>query len=42
MHPNTVSYRLERFSERTGVDPRTSDGLLQTALAILLARAGRP
>lgn len=42
VHPNTVSYRLERFAERTGVDPRTNEGLLQVGLAMLLARAGRP
>ncbi|MDX6197246.1 MAG: hypothetical protein QOJ79_397 [Actinomycetota bacterium] len=38
VHPNTVAYRLGRFAERTGVDPRTSDGALSTRLALRLSQ----
>ncbi|HUG83683.1 MAG TPA: helix-turn-helix domain-containing protein, partial [Euzebya sp.] len=34
VHANTVSYRLERFAERTGIDPRTNDGHVHVLLAI--------
>lgn len=37
VHPNTVSYRLERFATRTGVDPRTNRGQLDVMLALLLS-----
>jgi DNA-binding PucR family transcriptional regulator len=38
VHPNTVAYRLGRFAERTGVDPRTSDGAVSTRLALRLSQ----
>jgi hypothetical protein len=39
VHPNTVSYRLSRWSELTGWDPRDRDGLLRSLAAFTLARA---
>ncbi|AXV06275.1 regulatory protein [Euzebya pacifica] len=39
VHANTVAYRLDRFVERAGLDPRTSDGLMRCRLALLIAEA---
>ncbi len=37
VHPNTVKYRLERFAERSGIDPRDGRDMQHLALAMLLA-----
>lgn len=37
VHPNTVKYRLERWRELTGWDPRTLDGLLKSVCSLALA-----
>jgi len=37
VHPNTVTYRLERWTELTGWDPRDFDGLLRSTIALRLA-----
>ncbi|GGM72443.1 hypothetical protein GCM10012275_48770 [Longimycelium tulufanense] len=44
LHPNSVSYRLERWRDRTGWDPRSGDGLVAslTALALYRPQADRP
>lgn len=43
LHPNTVTYRLNRFEQQTGLDPRTTDGALGVQLALTLAAsAARP
>jgi hypothetical protein len=34
IHPNTMKYRLDRWTELTGFDPRTLDGLLRSLLDI--------
>jgi PucR C-terminal helix-turn-helix domain/GGDEF-like domain len=41
VHTNTVAYRLNRWAELTGWDPRTHDGLLRSTSALaLLDRRG--
>jgi DNA-binding PucR family transcriptional regulator len=42
LHPNTVTYRLSRFAKQTGLDPRTTTGLLAVRLALTLTRANAP
>ncbi|WP_370324997.1 PucR family transcriptional regulator [Euzebya sp.] len=37
VHANTVGYRLDRFADRTGCDPRTTAGQFEAALALLIA-----
>ncbi|MGW6740741.1 PucR family transcriptional regulator [Streptomyces sp. NPDC055025] len=34
VHPNTVVYRLDRWTALTGWDPRTRDGLMRSLLAL--------
>jgi hypothetical protein len=34
IHPNTMKYRLDRWQQLTGWDPRTLDGLLRSLLSI--------
>jgi hypothetical protein len=34
LHPNTVKYRLDRWTQLTGWDPRVSDGLLNSLLSL--------
>ncbi|WP_141698493.1 PucR family transcriptional regulator [Streptomyces lushanensis] len=41
VHPNTVVYRLDRWTTLTGWDPRTRDGLMRSLLALDLYPAGR-
>ena len=41
VHPNTVKYRLERWSELTGLATRTVEGLALSLVACHLARAPR-
>ena len=36
VHPNTVTYRLERWAELSGWDPRDFDGLLRSVIALRL------
>lgn len=36
VHPNTVTYRLDRWAELTGWDPRGFDGLLRSVIALRL------
>lgn len=36
VHPNTVTYRIDRFVRRTGVDPRSTRGALAAQLALTL------
>lgn len=36
VHANTVTYRLERWCELSGWDPRTFDGLLRSVIALRL------
>ncbi len=36
VHANTVKYRLDRFAEKTGIDPRAGSDMVQLALAMLL------
>jgi hypothetical protein len=36
VHPNTVKYRLDRWRQQTGWDPRTLDGLLKSIASISL------
>lgn len=36
IHPNTITYRLERWSELSGWDPRDFDGLLRSVIALRL------
>jgi hypothetical protein len=36
IHPNTMSYRLDRWYQLTGWDPRTLDGLLRSVLHLSL------
>lgn len=38
IHPNTATYRLERWLELTGWDPRTFDGLARSLAAIRIVR----
>jgi hypothetical protein len=40
LHANTVAYRLDRWKELSGWDPRTYDGLSRSLGAILLERRG--
>jgi transposase-like protein len=42
VHPNTLAYRLQRFEERTGVDPTTLTGSAVTALALTRVRGFDP
>lgn len=37
VHANTVGYRLDRFADRTGVDPRTQEGAMRARMALLIA-----
>ncbi|MFB7271111.1 PucR family transcriptional regulator [Streptomyces sp. NPDC056244] len=39
VHPNTVVYRLDRWTTLTGWDPRTRDGLMRSLLALDLGPA---
>jgi hypothetical protein len=39
VHPNTVKYRMDRWQQLTGWDPRTLDGLLRSVLSIALTAA---
>lgn len=41
LHPNSVTYRLDRWQKLTGWDPRTRDGLLRSVAALVLADARR-
>jgi sugar diacid utilization regulator len=34
IHPNTMKYRLDRWQQLTGWDPRTLDGLLRSLFSI--------
>lgn len=36
LHPNSVAYRLDRWRERTGWDPRSGDGLVASLVALRL------
>jgi hypothetical protein len=36
LHPNTVKYRLDRWRELTGWDPRTPDGLVRSLITLKL------
>jgi DNA-binding PucR family transcriptional regulator len=36
LHPNSLSYRLDRWRERSGWDPRTGDGLVASLVALRL------
>ena len=36
VHPNTITYRLERWHELSGWDPRDFDGLLRSVIALRL------
>lgn len=40
LHPNSVTYRLQRWWERTGWNPRTGDGLLASLVALRLYPQG--
>ncbi|QXE33698.1 helix-turn-helix domain-containing protein [Streptomyces sp. GMY02] len=42
VHPNTVVYRLDRWTTLTGWDPRTRDGLLRSLLALDLCPVAVP
>lgn len=42
IHPNTMKYRLDRWEQLTGFDPRTLDGLLRSLLSIAIPYAQRP
>jgi DNA-binding PucR family transcriptional regulator len=42
LHPNTVSYRLERWRQLTGWDPRTVDGLTRSLLSLRLFPPSEP
>jgi PucR C-terminal helix-turn-helix domain/GGDEF-like domain len=37
IHPNTVKYRLERWHQLTGWDPRTFDGLIKSTCSLALS-----
>ncbi|MDT7652912.1 MAG: hypothetical protein QOI36_4318, partial [Pseudonocardiales bacterium] len=39
LHPNSLSYRLDRWRERSGWDPRTGDGLVASLVALRLYSA---
>ena len=39
LHPNGVAYRLKRIQERTGLDVRSSHGLIAASAALTLASA---
>ena len=41
LHPNSTMYRLARWHELTGWDPRTFRGLSLSLLACWLAAAGQ-
>ncbi|WP_351229678.1 helix-turn-helix domain-containing protein [Streptomyces sp. NPDC002133] len=38
LHPNSLSYRLSRWNELTGLDPRSGDGLVASLVALRLYR----
>ena len=38
LHPNSLAYRLDRWRERSGWDPRTGDGLVASLIAPPLPR----
>ncbi|MFD7228217.1 PucR family transcriptional regulator [Streptomyces sp. NPDC059881] len=40
LHPNSLSYRLSRWHELTGLDPRNGDGLIASLVALRLYRTG--
>ena len=40
VHPNTLSYRLRRWHQLAGADPRTYPGLVSSVIGIRLATAG--
>ncbi|MGW1887206.1 PucR family transcriptional regulator [Streptomyces sp. NPDC001970] len=40
LHPNSLAYRLSRWHELTGFDPRTGDGLVASLVALRLYPAG--
>jgi DNA-binding PucR family transcriptional regulator len=37
IHPNTMKYRLDKWEQLTGYDPRTLDGLLRSLLGIAVS-----
>ena len=41
VHPNTVGYRLRQFAARTGVDPRTAQGMALVQVALIHSRLSR-
>lgn len=41
VHPNTVAYRLERLAQRTGLDVRTSRGVVEATAALVLHEVQR-
>jgi transposase-like protein len=38
VHPNTLAYRLQRYQDRTGIDPSSLSGSVITALALIRIR----
>jgi PucR C-terminal helix-turn-helix domain/GGDEF-like domain len=40
LHPNTVTYRLDRWQQLTGWNPRSLDGLLNSVVGLNLYRTG--
>lgn len=41
VHPNTLTYRLQRWTEMTGFDPRTFDGLVRSLTSFSFLRSPR-
>ena len=41
VHPNTLTYRLQRWTEMTGFDPRTFDGLVRSLTSFSFLRTPR-
>lgn len=41
IHPNSVAYRLNRWQELTGLNPRNFSDLALSVLAVLFARENR-
>jgi sugar diacid utilization regulator len=39
LHPNSLAYRLSRWHELTGFDPRSGDGLVASLVALRLYQA---
>jgi sugar diacid utilization regulator len=42
VHPNTIKYRLERWHQLTGWDPRTLEGLLKSSCSLALGPLESP